>query len=382
VRGGTQVHQLPLELFIGDAVVADLRDKLPAKAITADDLQTRVGASVRRGDRLMLRTDLNNTYDGGSETWMKDSPYLTIGATMWCIDKGVVIVGYDFYHGNDEPDAPRVFHNSRTRAVRKITMPYLKNPTASVEALHADRAAAQTDRRPSLADPAVALAGHSVMAAEGPSRGPSTPCLPRSRVRIPNAMTRKSSPHGKKQVEGGPSMTRRHFTAALLLLASLALPPPARAQDPFPTRPITLVVPLTPGTAIDILARLYADRLAPILGQQVVVLNKPGAGGIVGAEYVASQNADGYARFAIWPFDLEPVNRTWRSILRKFAGITMCAAPATPSCRRASASPIQAFVALAKAPGQLNYGSAGVGTSTLSPALLRGASTSCIFPTR
>ena len=37
----------------------------------------------------MLRTDLNNSYDGGSEKWMKDSPYLTIGATMWCIDKGV-----------------------------------------------------------------------------------------------------------------------------------------------------------------------------------------------------------------------------------------------------------------------------------------------------
>ena len=66
VRGGTQIHQLPLELFMGDAIIADLRDKLPGQAITA---------------------------------------------TMWCIDKGVVIVGYDFYHGNDEPNAPRVFHN-------------------------------------------------------------------------------------------------------------------------------------------------------------------------------------------------------------------------------------------------------------------------------
>jgi kynurenine formamidase len=76
----------------------------------------------------MLRTDHNNTYDGGSEKWMKDSPYLTIGATMWCIDKGVVIVGYDFYHGNDEPNSPRVFHNSRTLSEHGIiTMPYLKN---------------------------------------------------------------------------------------------------------------------------------------------------------------------------------------------------------------------------------------------------------------
>jgi len=128
VRGGTQVHQLPLDLFIGDAVVADLRDKLPGKPITDRDLETRAGSAVRRGDRLLLRTDLNNAYDGGSEKWMKQSPYLTIGATMWCIDKGVVIVGYDFYHGNDEPDAPRVFHNSRTLSEHGvITMPYLKN---------------------------------------------------------------------------------------------------------------------------------------------------------------------------------------------------------------------------------------------------------------
>jgi arylformamidase len=128
VRGGTQIHELPLETFIGDAIVADLRDKLPGKAITTQDLRAAVGGRIRRGDRLLLRTDHNNTYDGGSEKWMSESPYLTIGATRWCIDMGVVIVGYDFYHGNDEPDAPRVFHNSRTLSEHGvITMPYLKN---------------------------------------------------------------------------------------------------------------------------------------------------------------------------------------------------------------------------------------------------------------
>jgi kynurenine formamidase len=128
VRGGTQIHQLPLELFVGDAIVADLRDKMPGQAITERDLERTVGARIRKGDRLLLRTDHNNTYDGGSERWMKESPYLTIGATQWCIDQGVVIVGYDFYHGNDEPGAPRVFHNSRTLSEHGIiTMPYLKN---------------------------------------------------------------------------------------------------------------------------------------------------------------------------------------------------------------------------------------------------------------
>ena len=82
VRGGTQIHQLPLDLFIGDAIVADLRDKLPGQAITAKDLEQRLDNRIRKGDRLLLRTDHNNAYDGGSETWMKESPYLTIGATM------------------------------------------------------------------------------------------------------------------------------------------------------------------------------------------------------------------------------------------------------------------------------------------------------------
>ena len=96
--------------------------------LTEKDMENSLGNRIRKGDRLLLRTDHNNTYDGGSEKWMKDSPYLTIGATMWCIEKGVVIVGYDFYHGNDEPDSPRVFHNSRTLSEHGIiTMPYLKN---------------------------------------------------------------------------------------------------------------------------------------------------------------------------------------------------------------------------------------------------------------
>src|SRR6202007_2705665 len=70
VRGGTQIHQLPLELFIGDAIIADLRDKLPGNAITEKDLENRLDNRIKKGDRLLLRTDHNNGYDGGSEKWM------------------------------------------------------------------------------------------------------------------------------------------------------------------------------------------------------------------------------------------------------------------------------------------------------------------------
>ena len=69
---------------------------------------------------------------------------------------------------------------------------------------------------------------------------------------------------------------------------------PARGQEQYPSRLITIVVPITAGTAIDILARLYADKLSKRFGQQVVVANRAGAGGMIGAQAVANAPADGY----------------------------------------------------------------------------------------
>ena len=126
VPGGAQVHQLPLETFAGDAVIADLRHAVPGKPISAEDLEKAAGKLIKRGDRLLLRTDVNKQYM--INDWQKRSPYLTAAATQWCIDKGVSVVGYDFYHGNDEPGSPRVFNSSRTFSEHGIvTMPYLNN---------------------------------------------------------------------------------------------------------------------------------------------------------------------------------------------------------------------------------------------------------------
>jgi arylformamidase len=126
VKGGKQVQDLPLDTFTGDAVIADLRHLVPGKAITAEELEKAVGAVIRRGDRLLLRTDINKTYM--MDNWEKRAPYLRSDGTRWCIDKGVVLVGYDFYHGVDEPDAPRVFNASRTLSEAGIvTLPYLNN---------------------------------------------------------------------------------------------------------------------------------------------------------------------------------------------------------------------------------------------------------------
>lgn len=68
----------------------------------------------------------------------------------------------------------------------------------------------------------------------------------------------------------------------------------ARAQEKFPSRPIRLVVPFPPGGPTDVLGRRYAERLAAVLGQPVVVENKAGAGGTVGADLVAKSKPDGY----------------------------------------------------------------------------------------
>jgi tripartite-type tricarboxylate transporter receptor subunit TctC len=157
---------------------------------------------------------------------------------------------------------------------------------------------------------------------------------------------------------------------AAVLTGLVCLCPPARAQDHYPTRLITVIAPITAGTTIDILARLYADRLSKRFGQQVVVVNRPGAGGLIAAQAVASSPPDGYTLIFVnsghtilgalnknLPFD--PV--------RDFAGVSLVGeAPTIVTVPPAlDVSNLKEFVARAKArPGTINYGSAGIGTAT------------------
>jgi len=143
-----------------------------------------------------------------------------------------------------------------------------------------------------------------------------------------------------------------------------------QAQEQFPNRLVTVVAPITPGTAIDILARLYADQLSKRFGQQVVVANRAGAGGMIGAQAVANAPADGYtvlfanSGHAI----LGAINKNLSfDPIGDFAGVTLVGeAPGIvvvpPSL---GVSNLKEFVELAKSkPGTINYGSAGIGTST------------------
>src|SRR5258706_15001194 len=84
------------------------------------------------------------------------------------------------------------------------------------------------------------------------------------------------------------------FFSALCALHSLAAGEAAAQSGPWPSRPIRFVVPLPPGGSPDYLSRLFAERLQPVLGQPLVVENKPSAGSNIPRAFVAAQPADGY----------------------------------------------------------------------------------------
>jgi tripartite-type tricarboxylate transporter receptor subunit TctC len=91
-----------------------------------------------------------------------------------------------------------------------------------------------------------------------------------------------------------PSPTRRRWLAAGLGAAALTLAPQLRAQEQFPSKPIRLLVGAGAGGTTDITARLIGQQLGKVLGQPVVVENKPGAAGTLSMQQTARAPADGY----------------------------------------------------------------------------------------
>jgi tripartite-type tricarboxylate transporter receptor subunit TctC len=161
------------------------------------------------------------------------------------------------------------------------------------------------------------------------------------------------------------------------LAATLAIftPHAAAAADAYPARPVRFVVAFPPGGGTDIIARSIAQKLSRSLAQQVVVDNRPGAGGNIGTDIVAKSAPDGYtllmgsagplainaSLFASMPFD--PV--------RDFAPVTLAASTPNVLVVHPSlhASTVKELIALARAhPGEINFASSGHGT----PAHLAG----------
>jgi arylformamidase len=124
---GQHIHDLPLERFIGDAIVANFTDKVPGGAITVDDLEERIGQKIRKGDRLLLRTDVNKRYfDMELSEWKALSPALTPEARHWIIDKGLSMVGFDMHHGA-RPKGEKRNTSKILPTGGVLTLPYLNN---------------------------------------------------------------------------------------------------------------------------------------------------------------------------------------------------------------------------------------------------------------
>jgi tripartite-type tricarboxylate transporter receptor subunit TctC len=157
------------------------------------------------------------------------------------------------------------------------------------------------------------------------------------------------------------------LSLALLLGLSAAIGP-AAAQS-YPVKSIRFVVPFAPGGGTDFVSRLIAVRLTETLGQPVLVDNRPGAGGAIGAELVAKSPADGYTIMLASPGSLSinpHMSKTNYDPLRDFAPIAL--ATISPFAMSATlalpANSVKELIALAKAkPGALTYGSSGNGST-------------------
>ena len=162
-------------------------------------------------------------------------------------------------------------------------------------------------------------------------------------------------------------MSARPFiTATVLALALLGAQ--AGAQDAYPSKPITLIVPFPPGGVADIVARPAADALGRVLGAPVVIENKAGAGGGIGMAYVAKAKPDGYtlllalSSISILPEADKIIGRPPMYQLDQLVPIARLTADPTVLAVRADSrwKTLQEFVADAKKrPGAISYGSSG-----------------------
>jgi tripartite-type tricarboxylate transporter receptor subunit TctC len=164
----------------------------------------------------------------------------------------------------------------------------------------------------------------------------------------------------------------RSNTKSLTLVLALvvAAGTATAAEQKYPVRPVRMLVPFPSGSASDFLARVVSARMSEVYGQQMVVDNRPGAGGLIGSQIVAKSAPDGYTISMIGQPQLS--NTLMRDPhpydpLKDYASVTLVAI--IPNVivlgNGVPAANVTELIALAKAkPGQLNFGSAGVGSSS------------------
>ena len=168
----------------------------------------------------------------------------------------------------------------------------------------------------------------------------------------------------------GGAQRRGAFAAAIALLLGGVAVHSAAAQSPYPTKPIRIVVGFSAGGPADIIARVVGAKLGDILGQQVVIENRTGAGGTIATESVARAEPDGYTLLTT-PL-ANAVNETlFKNLRYKVGEHLMAVAPLAETSNVLVVHPslgvnsVPELIALAKAkPGEIFYASAGRGTAT------------------
>jgi tripartite-type tricarboxylate transporter receptor subunit TctC len=160
-------------------------------------------------------------------------------------------------------------------------------------------------------------------------------------------------------------VTCRALLTALLSVMTLA----SAVAAEYPSRPLRLLVPFPPGGGVDLIARVIGNRLTESLGQQIVIDNRAGGGGVIATDTAAKAPADGYTLLLgfIGPLAISPaISQLPYDPARDFAGLDLLASsyhilvinPSVP------ARTVNEFIALAKTqPGKLNYASSGSGTN-------------------
>lgn len=157
---------------------------------------------------------------------------------------------------------------------------------------------------------------------------------------------------------------------ALPRMALLWFLQPCYAQESvFPNKPIQIVVPFPPGGSADLVGRILAEKLSAAFGQQVVILNRPGAAGMIGTQSVASARPDGYtlALSSVGSLIIAPAlfKPSVYKTLQDFTPITLVAKvfEATMASAKSEIKSFAQLISVAKAnPGKLSYGSTGVGS--------------------
>jgi len=164
-------------------------------------------------------------------------------------------------------------------------------------------------------------------------------------------------------------MIRRTILAAAAAVLATGLVP-AQAQDKWPTKPITYIVPFGAGGTTDVLARLVTPKAATALGTSFVIENKPGAGGSMGSDFTAKAAPDGYTiqggTISSHAINVSLYSKLGYDPIRNFQPITMIGSMPNILVVRADSpyQSVQDVIAAAKAkPGSINYASSGNGTS-------------------